>query len=253
MKLILIAFLLSISFHFLFLFSIEKTTEPKKEQEKKEELKKTTEIKYVKLKKKIEPKKVELKKEVTKTQKAKIEKKKSIKKKAQVKKTIKRNVKKKELEKSKKLQNKILKEQIVNKEESIQHKTLEDFLSQSNPKEEKMLSQVERLYGREFDTFTKVQKAFIKKNLNTFQAITQRVLNQMGYPYIAREMRISGINQVSFIFHPNGDISNLKITNSSGYSVFDEYSLELIKIAYKDYPRPKSATKLIFNVQYRFY
>lgn len=248
MKLILIAFLLSISFHFLFLFSIEKTTEPKKEQEKKEELKKTTEIKYVKLKKKIEPKKVELKKEVTKTQKPKIEKKK-----AQVKKPVKRNVKKKELEKSKKLQNKILKEQIVNKEKSIQHKTLEDFLSQSNPKEEKMLSQVERLYGREFETFTKVQKAFIKKNLNTFQAITQRVLNQMGYPYIAREMRISGINQVSFIFHPNGDISNLKITNSSGYSVFDEYSLELIKIAYKDYPRPKSATKLIFNVQYRLY
>lgn len=257
MKLILIAFFLSISFHFLFIFSFMQKPEPKKNIQNKEEIKKTTEIKYVKLKKKPEAKKIEPKKELKKpnikkqkVQKPKIEKKtkKSVKKK-----TVQKKLPKKQLEKSKKLQNKILKNQIVNKEKSIQNKTLEDFLSQRDSKEEKMTSQVERLYGREFETFTKVQKAFIKKNLNTFQAITQRVLNQMGYPYIAREMRISGINQVSFIFHPNGDISNLKITNSSGYSVFDDYSLELIKIAYKDYPRPKSATKLIFNVQYRLY
>lgn len=257
MKLIIIAFLLSISLHFLFIFPVKDKTQIKKDSTEKIIKEKNTQIKYVKLKEKkqpkiVEPKKVETKKEVKKPipQTKKTKPKKIVKKKPEKKKT---NINKKQFEKSKKLQNIILKEQIVNKEKSIQHKTLEDFLSQSNPKEQKMLNQVERLYGREFETFTKVQKAFIKKNLNKFQAITQRVLNQMGYPYIARKMRLAGENQVSFIFHPNGDISNLKITNSSGYSIFDDYTLDLIKIAYKDYPKPKTTTKLIFDVRYRLY
>ena len=45
------------------------------------------------------------------------------------------------------------------------------------------------------------------------------------------------------MFHPDGSITGLKITNSSGYAVFDEYSLELIEIAYKDYPKPSTSTK----------
>lgn len=259
MKIILVAFLLSISLHFLFLFSItKKEVEKKPLQEQTKQINKT-QVKYVKLKKKevVEKeniiKKIEKKdnpkKIIKKTTKKKLVKKNKVKAKN---KTTKKVIKK-QIKKSNDLQNKILKNQIVKKENSIQHKTLEDFLSQRNPEEEKMLSQVERLYGREFETFTKVQKAFIKKNLNRFQAITQRVLNRLGYPYIARKMRLSGNNQVSFIFHPNGDITNLKITNSSGYSIFDEYSLELIRIAYKDYPKPKTPTKLIFNVHYRLY
>lgn len=98
-----------------------------------------------------------------------------------------------------------------------------------------------------------MQKAFLEKNLNNFQVITQRVLNRLGYPRIAAKLRLSGTNMVEFLFHPDGSISNLKITDSSGYEVFDEYSLELIEIAYKDYPRPKTTTKLRFNVSYRLF
>ena len=47
------------------------------------------------------------------------------------------------------------------------------------------------------------------------------------------------------------------IVNKHGYTieyeVFDKYSLELIEIAYKDYPRPTTSTKLKFNVNYQAY
>ncbi len=53
------------------------------------------------------------------------------------------------------------------------------------------------------------------------------------------------------MFHPDGSITELKIIDSSGYSILDKYSLELIEIAYKDYPKPQTTTKLRFNVIYR--
>lgn len=244
MKIILFAFIISLSLHLLFFinYNDEKRIETQEEKEKK------SNIKYVKLIKKEEIK--------TKKTEPKIDKK-NVKPKSIQNKSTKKEIQKKKSKKEKFVQkdlnNKILKEQIVNSKESIQQKTLEDFLSQKEPINQNMLSEIEKLYGREFDTFTKVQKAFLKENLNNFKTITQRVLNRMGYPKLAGQLRLSGNNTVEFIFYPDGSIKNLKITNSSGYEVFDKYTLELIEIAYKDYPKPKTATKLKFNVYYRLY
>ena len=115
------------------------------------------------------------------------------------------------------------------------------------------LETIEKLYGKEFETFTKVQKAFIKDNINKFGQITQRVLNRMGYPRLAQRLGLSGVNVVEFTLFPDGSIKGLKISDSSEYSILDDYTLELIEIAYKDYPRPKTPTKLKFNVIYKLY
>ena len=156
-------------------------------------------------------------------------------------------------DKSKELQKKVLNEQIVNKKESLQDKTLEDFLSQKQPINKEILNELQKLYGEEYDKFTKVQKAYLEKNLTNFQTITQRVLNRLGYPKLAAKLKIGGVNIVEFMFHPDGSITGLKITNSSGYAVLDDYSLELIEIAYKDYPRPTTVTKLKFYVRYSLF
>ena len=112
---------------------------------------------------------------------------------------------------------------------------------------------IQKFYSKEeYEGLTKVQKVFIKDNLLIFRNITQIVLNRMGYPPMALRMQLSGINVVEFVFHPNGDISDLKITTSAGHEIFDNYTLELIEIAYKDYPRPKEATPIKFNVIYRY-
>lgn len=61
------------------------------------------------------------------------------------------------------------------------------------------------------------------------------------------------MNIVEFFLHPNGDISDLKLINSSGYSSLDKNSIETIEIAYKDYPRPNEKTKIKIYVYYKLY
>lgn len=257
MKFILFAFIISLSLHFLFFTSYENKKILEENSKKTKEIKKKSSVKYVQIKKEKKPTQ-NLSKEPTKKTKKKLVKQKPKNKAKKQKKYIKvktpvKYQKKRNFKKAKEFQKKVLKKQIVKEKNSIQEKTLEEFLSQKTPIDKKVLSQIERLYGREFESFTKVQKAFIKKNLNQFQTITQRVLNRLGYPKLAAKLRIGGKNIVEFTFHPNGDISNLKITSSSSYPVLDDYTIKLIQIAYKDYPRPKTPTKLKFNVHYRLY
>lgn len=106
------------------------------------------------------------------------------------------------------------------------------------------------LYGEEYNSFTKVQKVFLQKNLKDIGRITQSYLR---YPHIAVRTGQQGMNIVEFTLHPNGDISDLKISNTSGYSSLDENTVETIEYAYKDYPRPKTATKIKIYVYYKLY
>jgi protein TonB len=161
--------------------------------------------------------------------------------------------KKEDIQKAKELQKTVLNEQIVDKSSSIQDKTLENFLSQKEPVNKEILNELEKLYGKEYDKFTKIQKAYLEKNIGNFQTITQRVLDRLGYPQLAAKLKIGGVNIVEFMFHPDGSITNLKVLDSSGYAILDDYSINLIEIAYKDYPKPETSTKLRFYVQYRLY
>lgn len=106
------------------------------------------------------------------------------------------------------------------------------------------------LYGEEYNSFNAVQKVFLHKNLRDIGRITQRYLR---YPSLAVRLRQAGTNIVEFMLHPNGDITNLILTNSSGSTSLDDNSLETIKIAYKDYPRPEETTKIKIYVNYSLY
>lgn len=219
-----------------------KKAEPKKiiETPKKEEPKPVA-----KPEPKIEPKKIEKPKVIEKKQEIKpIQTPKIKEKKIEPKPEIKKVV---PIAKPKPIQ------EIIEPKKTIQDKTLEKFLAQEEKVDKETLDTIERLYGREFETFTKVQKAFIKDNINNFGIITQRVLNRMGYPRLAAKLGIGGVNVVEFTLFPDGSIKGLKISDSSSYSILDDYTLELIEIAYKDYPRPKTPTKLKFNVIYKLY
>ncbi|MCD6653473.1 MAG: TonB family protein [Sulfurovum sp.] len=109
---------------------------------------------------------------------------------------------------------------------------------------------INQLYGREFDGFNQVQKEFIRDNLGAIHRITQRTLSRNGYPDVAIQTRQEGTNIVSFDLHPNGDITNLQLKRSIGYAALDENTLEVIRIAYKEYPRPAKTTKIVFYVHY---
>ena len=254
MRIIILAFIISISLHFL-AFNEYKNKEFIENKQKDEKPEKKSDVKFVKLKKEEiknipESKKVEEIKTIEKPIEKIVKKPKN-----EIKKVEKKIEEKKQIdvEKSRNFQEKVIKEQIVNKNDSLQNSILENFLSQKESINKEILNELEKLYGEEYQSFTKIQKAYLEKNLNNFQVITQRVLNRLGYPKLAAKLRIGGVNIVEFMFHPDGSITNLKITSSSGYEIFDKYSLELIEIAYKDYPRPTTSTKLKFNVNYQAY
>ncbi|NQY20781.1 MAG: energy transducer TonB [Campylobacteraceae bacterium] len=257
MKEILSAITLVILIHLIIFYQFNKTiiNNNNLSHKIKTETKNKSNIKYVTLKKKkvIESKKA--KKIIKKKPSKKIVKKTFKKKKKfykKVKKKINKSKKKNILKKVKKSKNIIPDYNKLNKSR-IQEKTLEDFLS--NPintyQETKDLAQeYKKLYGNEYNEFTLVQKAYLKKNLETVQSITQKYLR---YPDIAIKTKQQGLSIIEFYLHPNGDISNLKLKKSSGYTSLDKESIDVIKTAYKEYPKPKEKTKMIFYIRFIYY
>lgn len=236
MKKILAAFIISLLIHSFFIYSFNDI----KNEEKKEQTKKPHNISEVKFVKLTPSEPIASQKEAKPLKKEEPKPKKEI---------TKEKVEIKELKEAKSFQEKILKES-----SKLQEQTLENFLSQKDTiYNNEVFNELKELYGKEYDDFTTVQKAYLEKNINNFQIITQRVLNRLGYPHEAVRLKITGINIVEFIFHPNGDISDLRIIQSSGYSILDNRTLELIQIAYKEYPKPQTPTLLRFKVFYRLY
>jgi protein TonB len=135
----------------------------------------------------------------------------------------------------------------------LQKDTLEDYLL-TPVKDVKLLDKLTqeyiKLYGDEYNTFTKIQKVFLQKNLNSINQILHQYYR---FPDIALRLRKSDKNIVEFTLHPNGDITDLKIKENSNYSFYDKSILETIEIAYKDFPRPKEPTKIIIRVTYTIY
>jgi len=114
-------------------------------------------------------------------------------------------------------------------------------------------SMIKSVYGKEFYSYDQTQKKFIEDNLEEIFRITQNTLWLRGYPDVAVRMQIQGTNVVSFYLHPDGSISDLRLRNAIGYRALDDNTIETIKTAYKDYPRPSKKTKIMFYVKYRLY
>lgn len=261
MKYIIFALILSISIHLLtFKTFIIKNDELRDSPSTSKNNKKSA-VNYVRLKstpveqKKESVKKKEVKKEIIK----KVTKKEAIYKKVtknQIEVAKKREVKK---ELSKKTQAKPSEQKEVTPNYSklnptkLQQNTLEKYLTTPTENLE-LLDEITqsyiKLYGEEYNSFTKVQKVFLQKNLKSIGSITQKYLR---YPAISVRTRQSGMNIIEFILHPNGDITKPIITTSSGYEALDKNTIETIEIAYKDYPRPNEPTKIRIYVTYRLY
>ncbi len=107
-----------------------------------------------------------------------------------------------------------------------------------------------KLYGDTYFTLSKEQKTYLKNNLSRIGMITQRYL---VYPGLSIQTRQSGTNVIEFILHPNGDISNVRITDSSNYTALDKNTVETIELAYKDYPKPSEPTRIKIYVRYIMY
>jgi periplasmic protein TonB len=83
-----------------------------------------------------------------------------------------------------------------------------------------------------------------------FGAIRDSILANLQYPMLARRKGWSGKVEVAFMIRPDGNVSELRIQTSSGYSVLDEQALEAIRRSAPFTP-PRIAALLIMPVTFQ--
>ena len=163
----------------------------------------------------------------------------------------KEKLRKEKLEKKKKIQKKLTERKSKNRLAHSIVKTSTPFSERKSSSAS--MKMIKQFYGSEFNSFTGTQKSFIEKNLGNIYQITQRTLSRMGYPEVAARTQQQGTQLVTFYLHPNGAISGLHYKQRLGFASLDNNTMKIIKIAYKNYPRPKTTTKITFYVQYSLF
>ena len=119
---------------------------------------------------------------------------------------------------------------------------------QSLPRD--LQNEIKQLYGDELGDYGDAEQDFIINNLREIGRITQYHLSRRGYPPDAGYLGQQGTNAVEFYLYPNGDISDLKIIQETQSMILDKNTITVIQIAYKDYPRPTTKTKIKIYVKY---
>lgn len=100
---------------------------------------------------------------------------------------------------------------------------------------------IKDLYGSEFDKMGKEEQKFVEDNLAGMGKTMQKYFDKVNEFNPPQER---GRAYVEFYLKPNGDIEDLRIIKSSGYKLQDKNALETVELAFKDFPRPKTKTKI---------
>ncbi len=141
-------------------------------------------------------------------------------------------------------------------------KSLYSLLSQDESSQEKkeftktrqsgssIRSDVKELYGDEFGKLSPGQQKYILDNQEIMRRITQQVLTRVAGVNLPRDLNVNRSNVIEFYLHPNGDMTDFKFLEKSGYYVLDDTTKETIGYAYSRYPRPTETTLIRYNVYY---
>jgi periplasmic protein TonB len=109
---------------------------------------------------------------------------------------------------------------------------------------------IKELYGDEFGKLSPGQQKYILDNQEIMRRITQQVLSRVARVNLPRDLNVNRSNVIEFYLHPNGDMSDFKFLEKSGYYVLDDTTKETIEYAYSRYPRPTEKTLVRYNVFY---
>lgn len=111
-------------------------------------------------------------------------------------------------------------------------------------------SDLKELYGDEFGKLTPGQQKYLIDNQEIMRRITQEILNRIAKVNLRHDMNVNKVNIVEFYLHPNGDMTNFRFLQSSGYQILDQTTQETIEFAYSRYPRPNEKILVRYNVFY---
>ncbi len=109
---------------------------------------------------------------------------------------------------------------------------------------------IDEAYGDTFGELSAGEQKYILDNQEIMRRITQQVLNRVGRVNIPDNLRVNTHNIIEFYLYPNGDISEIKFIERSGFYMLDDTTVETIKFAYSRYPRPEQKTLIRYKVGY---
>ena len=109
---------------------------------------------------------------------------------------------------------------------------------------------IKELYGEEFGKLSPGQQQYILDNQEIMRRITQQVLTRVARVNLPRDLNVNRSNVIEFYLHPNGDMTDFRFLEKSGYYVLDDTTKETIEYAYSRYPRPTEKTLVRYNVFY---
>ena len=127
--------------------------------------------------------------------------------------------------------------------------------SQDNSKKETRKSSVgnsnlKELYGDKFGKLTPGEQKYLIDNQEIMRRITQEVLNRVAKVNLSGDINVNRVNIIEFYLHPNGDMSDFRFLQKSGYYILDNTTKETIEYAYSRYPRPSEKILIRYNVFY---
>lgn len=126
--------------------------------------------------------------------------------------------------------------------------------TQSTPAERKRYSQlyddIKELYGDEFGKLTEGEQKYLLDNQEIMRRLTQTQLNQTGRTDIPNNLRVNEYNIVEFYLHPNGDMTDFRYLDHSGFHLLDDVTRDTIEAVYWRYPRPQQKTLIRYKFIY---
>ncbi len=98
------------------------------------------------------------------------------------------------------------------------------------------------------DSVKSYQEKYKEENLSV---IRETILSYLKYPPIARRMGWEGTVIVRFTLLPDGELEESGIERSSGHGILDRSALEAVRLAHRNFPRPKDRVTIVIPIVYK--
>ncbi len=94
----------------------------------------------------------------------------------------------------------------------------------------------------------KVEENYAEENLGRIRTILSE---RLKYPKNALRLKQQGESIVTFTLETDREVSQITITQSSGFELLDDAAKELIEISASEFPKPKKSVRISVPIAYK--
>lgn len=149
----------------------------------------------------------------------------------------------------KKIQSKVVKK-ILKKEEKIQPQKITKANAETKQTTKKTLAKKKSIVSetKKIQSDKNYTRKYMKNNLSY---IIKAIKKYRKYPYNAKKMGFEGKCILSCVYTKNGVVKDIKIKKSSGYEILDKNSIQILRLASKEFKAPTQNIEL--HIPFNYY